>query len=116
MCVSSPQSRSFTSDLEMQIDTIPKGAVVFISAPAGTFNAVYGGLMSHRAKYSGAVGTVVDGCFRDLQEHRNLGYPVSLRNLVEDAQANNRFRSLPEMLLRQPIMRWRVPVKSVALC
>ncbi|KAK5090403.1 hypothetical protein LTR05_000575 [Lithohypha guttulata] len=37
------------------IDTIPEGAVVFISAPSGVFNAVYGGLMSARAQYSGAV-------------------------------------------------------------
>lgn len=61
-----------------QIDSIPKGAVVFISCPLGTPNAVYGGLMSTRAQASGAVGTVVDGRVRDLQEHRDLGYPVSV--------------------------------------
>ena len=32
--------------------------------------------MSNRAKYSGAVGTIVDGSIRDLQEHRDLDYPV----------------------------------------
>lgn len=32
--------------------------------------------MSNRAQASGAVGTVVDGRIRDLQEHRALGYPV----------------------------------------
>jgi len=32
--------------------------------------------MSNRAKHSGAVGTVVDGRIRDLQEHRDLEYPV----------------------------------------
>lgn len=32
--------------------------------------------MSNRAKHSGAVGTVVDGRIRDLQEHRALEYPV----------------------------------------
>ena len=40
-------------------------------------NACYGGLMSNRAKYLGAVGTVIDGRLRDLQEHRDLEYPVS---------------------------------------
>lgn len=64
------------ADTAQQIDTVPQDSVIFISAPAGTFNAVYGGLMSQRAKYSGAVGTVVDGVFRDLQEHINLEYPV----------------------------------------
>jgi regulator of RNase E activity RraA len=34
--------------------------------------------MSTRAKYSGAVGTVIDGRFRDLDEHRDLEFPVSL--------------------------------------
>lgn len=33
--------------------------------------------MTHRARFSGAIGTVVDGNFRDLEEHRKLNYPVS---------------------------------------
>lgn len=33
--------------------------------------------MSTRAKASGAVGSVIDGRFRDLQEQRDLNYPVS---------------------------------------
>ena len=49
---------------------------MFISSPPRTVNAVYGGLMSGRAQASGAVGTIVDGRVRDLQEHRDLGYPV----------------------------------------
>lgn len=65
------------ADGATQIDQIPRGAVVFISSPPKTINAVYGGLMSTRAKYSGAAGTVVDGRIRDLQEHRDLEYPVS---------------------------------------
>jgi regulator of RNase E activity RraA len=32
--------------------------------------------MSNRAKYLGAVGTIIDGRLRDLQEHRDLEYPV----------------------------------------
>lgn len=32
--------------------------------------------MSTRAKASGAVGSVIDGRFRDLQEQRGLGFPV----------------------------------------
>jgi len=63
------------------IDSIPAGAVVFISSPPRTVNAVYGGLMSTRAQYSGAVGTVVDGRVRDLQEHRGLEYPVFARDV-----------------------------------
>ncbi|RAO72789.1 uncharacterized protein BHQ10_008801 [Talaromyces amestolkiae] len=62
------------------IDMIPAGSVVFISSP-NTINAVFGGLMSNRAHASGAVGTVVDGRIRDLQEHRALGYPVFARDV-----------------------------------
>jgi regulator of RNase E activity RraA len=43
--------------------------------------------MTHRAQFSGAVGTVVDRNFRDLEEHRKLGYPVSDN---EDAMESNR--------------------------
>ncbi|TKA37284.1 hypothetical protein B0A54_11269 [Friedmanniomyces endolithicus] len=69
------------------IDSIPSGSVVFISAPARSINACYGGLMSTRAKYSGAVGTIVDGRLRDLQEHRDLDYPVFARDVGTTAPA-----------------------------
>ncbi|KAL9131014.1 MAG: hypothetical protein Q9217_000956 [Psora testacea] len=62
------------------IDSIPPSSILFISAPPVS-NALYGGLMSNRAKYSGAAGTVVDGRIRDLQEHRLLNYPVFARNV-----------------------------------
>lgn len=61
----------------IEIDNIPRGSVVFIKGPRDVPNALYGGLMSMRARTSGAVGTIVDGSIRDLQEHRDLGYPVS---------------------------------------
>lgn len=61
-----------------QIDSVPSGSVLFISAPPKTVCAVYGGLMSTRAKYLGAAGTIVDGRIRDLQEHRDLDYAVRL--------------------------------------
>ncbi|KAK0283628.1 hypothetical protein LTR35_006087 [Friedmanniomyces endolithicus] len=69
------------------IDSIPSGSVVFISAPARSINACYGGLMSTRAKYSGALGTIVDGRLRDLQEHRDLEFPVFARDVGTTAPA-----------------------------
>ncbi|KAI1453027.1 RraA-like protein [Annulohypoxylon moriforme] len=63
------------------IDTVPKGAVIFVSCPRRTPNAVYGGLMSTRALVSGAVGSVIDGRFRDLQEQRELEYPIFARDV-----------------------------------
>ncbi|KAF2629846.1 RraA-like protein [Macroventuria anomochaeta] len=58
------------------IDSIPKDAVVFISQPQPHINAVYGGLMSLRAQHLGAAGVIIDGKVRDLQEHRNLNFPL----------------------------------------
>lgn len=64
------------------IDGVPAGAVVFVSCPIPCpSNAVYGGLMTARARARGAVGTVVDGRFRDLQEQREMGYPVFARDV-----------------------------------
>lgn len=63
------------------IDGVPAGSVVFVSCPARTPNAVYGGLMTARARARGAVGSVIDGRFRDLQEHREMGYPVFGRDV-----------------------------------
>ncbi|KAF4535762.1 Ribonuclease e inhibitor rraa dimethylmenaquinone methyltransferase protein [Lasiodiplodia theobromae] len=61
------------------IDQIPRDAVVFISQPLPHVNAVYGGLMSLRAQKLGAAGVVIDGRLRDLQEHRDLGFPIFAR-------------------------------------
>ncbi|KAI0096683.1 RraA-like protein [Hypoxylon sp. NC0597] len=63
------------------IDAVPRGAVIFVSCPPKTPNAVYGGLMSTRAQVSGAVGSIIDGRFRDLQEQRQLNYPVFARDV-----------------------------------
>ncbi|KAI6575300.1 hypothetical protein MCOR09_001697 [Pyricularia oryzae] len=62
------------------IDSVPQGAVIFVSCPPRVPNAVYGGLMSTRAQASGAVGSVIDGRFRDVQEHRDLNYPIFARD------------------------------------
>ncbi|KAK4129179.1 RraA-like protein [Parathielavia appendiculata] len=63
------------------IDSVPAGAVVFVSCTPNTSNALYGGLMSTRAKASGAVGSIIDGRFRDVQEQRALNYPVFARDV-----------------------------------
>jgi len=60
-------------------DGIKKDSVVFVSQPANMHTACWGGLMSTRAKFLGAKGVIIDGNFRDINEHRDLGFPVSLR-------------------------------------
>lgn len=68
------------------IDEIPENSVLVIGLPeelqtaAAPFvtinNALYGGLMSTRANYRKAAGSVILGRIRDLDEHRELKYPV----------------------------------------
>ncbi|KAF9911891.1 hypothetical protein EC991_001795 [Linnemannia zychae] len=57
-------------------DTIPEGSVICISQPEGMVNAVWGGLMTARAQVRGALGVIVDGQIRDLNEQREAGFPV----------------------------------------
>jgi regulator of RNase E activity RraA len=62
-----------------------------MSAPAHSVNGCYGGLMSMRAQLLGAQGTIVDGRIRDLQEHRDMNYPVCIhpRALLHDERPSN---------------------------
>lgn len=65
---------------DLQIDSVTPGSILFLSGPSDIPNAIYGGLMSARARTLGAVGTIVDGRIRDLDEHRQLNYPVFSRD------------------------------------
>ncbi|KAF9199904.1 hypothetical protein BGZ49_009910 [Haplosporangium sp. Z 27] len=58
------------------VDAIPEGSVVCISQPSNLVNAVWGGLMTARARKRGALGVVVDGRVRDLNEQREAEFPV----------------------------------------
>ncbi|AGO11788.1 AaceriADR016Cp [[Ashbya] aceris (nom. inval.)] len=68
------------------IDSLPRGAVLVVGLPVEqqlstaphvtVGQALYGGLMSTRAQYLGSRGTIVFGRIRDVDEHRQLNYPV----------------------------------------
>ncbi|KAH7345814.1 ribonuclease E inhibitor RraA/Dimethylmenaquinone methyltransferase [Pyrenochaeta sp. MPI-SDFR-AT-0127] len=60
-------------------DAIPSGSAVFVSQPEGLISACWGGLMSTRAQKAGAAGVVIDGRFRDLKEHQELGIGLFAR-------------------------------------
>ncbi|GAA6023025.1 hypothetical protein JCM10207_002044 [Rhodosporidiobolus poonsookiae] len=75
------------------IDAIPKDTVLFLSAPPDLPNAVYGGIMSARLKHVGALGTVVDGRIRDIDEQIALEWPVFSRDLGTTAGAELCFAS-----------------------
>ncbi|KAI0387232.1 ribonuclease E inhibitor RraA/Dimethylmenaquinone methyltransferase [Hypomontagnella monticulosa] len=56
------------------------GKVMYVQQPKGLYSACWGGLMSTRANYLGASGVVIDGRVRDVNEHRELGFPVFARD------------------------------------
>lgn len=68
------------------IDELPENSILVIGLPlecqthyapwTNVNNALYGGLMSTRANYVGANGSVILGRIRDLDEHLGLKYPV----------------------------------------
>eukprot|EP00158_Paraphelidium_tribonemae_P009675 Partr_v1_DN28927_c4_g1_i5_m25228 putative DlpA domain-containing protein len=61
------------------LDSIPEGAVIVIKTPQNSVNAVWGGLMTARAKSIGCKGAVIDGKCRDLLELRSMKFPVYAR-------------------------------------
>lgn len=58
------------------LDSAPSGSVVVYKVPREAPNAVWGGLMTTRAIHLGVVGVVVEGYIRDLNEHREIAFPV----------------------------------------
>jgi regulator of RNase E activity RraA len=70
-----PASESAGARIEYLQD-IPPGVVVMIANGGRTDASMWGGQRTLAAVQRGAVGTVVDGAYRDIPEHRAMGYPV----------------------------------------
>lgn len=58
---------------------IPTGAVVVLANRGRLDCSVWGGQRTLAARQRGAVGTVVDGAYRDVDEHAAMQYPVFAR-------------------------------------
>jgi regulator of RNase E activity RraA len=58
------------------IDDVPAGSVVVIANAGRTWCTVWGDIMSEVAHGRGVAGTVIDGCCRDVDDIRAIGYPV----------------------------------------
>ncbi|CAG8090296.1 unnamed protein product [Penicillium salamii] len=56
------------------------GHIMYIQQPKGMNSACWGGLMSTRANKVGGCGVIVDGRIRDIQEHKDLNFPVFARS------------------------------------
>lgn len=63
-------------NLLAMVDAIPAGAMVVVAADHDIDAALWGGLMSTRAKARGAVGAVVNGGVRDIEQISDAAFPV----------------------------------------
>ncbi len=58
------------------VDSIPSDSIVVVAADSDIDAALWGGLMSTRAKTRGACGAVVNGGVRDIEQISRLEFPV----------------------------------------
>jgi regulator of RNase E activity RraA len=61
------------------VDSCPSGHILIIKSPSTAPNAVWGGLMTARAKAVGCKGAIIDGLIRDSSEIRDMEFPVWAR-------------------------------------
>ena len=84
--------------LEM-VDAIPDNAFVVVSSDTDVDAALWGGMMSARAKARGAVGAAVNGGVRDIEQIADLGFPVF-----------GTHRCIRDIRRRGEMVRYNVPV------
>lgn len=84
--------------LEM-VDAIPEHAFVIVSADDEVDAALWGGMMSARAKSRGAVGAAVNGGVRDIEQIADLGFPIY-----------GTHRCIKDIRRRGEMARYNVPV------
>jgi 4-hydroxy-4-methyl-2-oxoglutarate aldolase len=65
-----------SADPRNYLDHIPARAFVVLAAGGRTDCSVWGGNRTVAAIDHGAAGAVADGAYRDVDEHRELGFPV----------------------------------------
>jgi len=58
------------------------GDVVVVDAFGDTETSIWGGLMSGLCKMKGLAGAIIDGAMRDVDETRDLGFPVMAKAIV----------------------------------
>jgi regulator of RNase E activity RraA len=86
------------------IEASGTGDVLVIENRSRMDCAGWGGILSRAARFQGIAGTIVDGCARDVDESREIGYPIFARGAVP---ATARGRVVEE--------DWNVPVRIAGL-
>ncbi|KAF5370585.1 hypothetical protein D9758_001825 [Tetrapyrgos nigripes] len=98
------------------VDTAPPGHIIVIDAPPHTRNAVWGGLMTAGAQARGALGVVISGRCRDLDEHRAAEFPVFARghSIVGQSPFTRPSAINVSLLIRDPGEQVTFPPTQVA--
>lgn len=73
---------------------------IYVASGSSFDYALWGGLMSTRAKYVGAAGAILNGYIRDSSEIKNLGFNVFSRGLYAQDQG-----------VRGKVLDYRTPIK-----
>lgn len=77
--------RLYTGDLVDCLDALKvaqAGDAIVVDAAGETETSIWGGLMAGLCLKRGVVGAVVDGAIRDIDEIRDLGFPIFSRAVV----------------------------------
>src|SRR6266550_9381022 len=77
--------RLYPGDLVDCLDALKvavAGDVIIVDAAGETETSIWGGLMAGLCQQKGVVGAVVDGAIRDIDEIRDLGFPIFSRAVV----------------------------------
>ena len=77
--------RLATGDLVDCLDALKvagPGDAIVVDAAGETETSIWGGLMAGLCLQAGVVGAVVDGAIRDIDEIRDLGFPIFARAVV----------------------------------
>jgi regulator of RNase E activity RraA len=77
--------RLYTGDLVDCLEALKvaqAGDVIVVDAAGETETSIWGGLMAGLCLKRGVVGAVVDGAIRDIDEIRDLGFPIFSRAVV----------------------------------
>ncbi len=77
--------RLYPGDLVDCLDALrvaASGDVIVVDAAGETETAIWGGLMAGLCQQKGVGGAIVDGAIRDIDEIRDLGFPILSRAVV----------------------------------
>ena len=64
------------------LEVAQAGDVIVVDAAGETETSIWGGLMAGLCQKKGVAGAVVDGAIRDIDEIRDLGFPIQSRAVV----------------------------------